>query len=341
MSNFQQSHIDTAWKNHRIKLSEKRGNHSAVKIDDHSFVVSGGFDGKKLSSVDLIDIVKNSSNQPIQLPELAEGRCDHSSHFHNGYLMITGGGLNSTNRLKINTNLDKKSNWETKYIPDFQDKMRQYCTSIIDDDKLYVIGGQLYNDSKALSSIIAIDLPDDGGGKLNSSNGIVSFSSWKHIVDMKQARIEHASVKIGKKIFTMGGRIITDDSTKDIRVFDSMEIWDLSSNKISEGKKLPTTLYAAAAVAVGKFIVVTGGRSAPDVQNNNVFFYDTEKDIWNTDTSNPFKTPRYGHSAVVLHHNTIVVCGGFDASNKSVDSLECSNFSNLIRYNGTFLDSTQ
>jgi N-acetylneuraminic acid mutarotase len=184
---------------------------------------------------------------------------------------------------------------------------------------IYAFGG--HNGRTELSSIERFDIPNNKWEMLKSN--------------MNMKRYNHAAVTVGNKIYIIGG------NDENYNKFDSIEIFDVSSNTFQQENipKLPIALTYMSAIAIGKWIVATGGINNKDVNITDSYVYDTEQNELKDDIKClKMNVARYLHTATVLGGDTIYICGGQDNNdNNTLDSIEYISFEDLtgISINGT------
>jgi N-acetylneuraminic acid mutarotase len=176
---------------------------------------------------------------------------------------------------------------------------------------IYAFGG--HNGRTELSSIERFDIPNNKWEIVNSN--------------MNMKRYDHAAVTVGNKIYIIGG------NDENYNKLDSMEIFDVSSNTFQQENipKLPITLIYMSAIAIGKWIVVTGTSNNEGVRITDSYVYDTKQNVWKDDIKcSKLSVARSFHTATVLGGDTIYICGGIDNNYNTLDSIEYIKFEDLM-----------
>jgi hypothetical protein len=300
------------WNQHVTTFTTKRSEHAAVAIDEHRILITGGWDGNRgLSSVEIFD---STNETTTKVSEMNGKRFAHQSiQYENNVFVIGGyygGYLNRVEKININ---DISSGWTQ--MPTMNEKRTSFAAALY-DKYIYVFGG--YNGRTNLSSVERFDIPNNKWEIVNNN--------------MNMKRTGHAAVTVGNKIYIIGGV----DENYDNKL-DSIEIFDVSSNTFQQGiiPKLPIALSSMSAIAIGKWIVVTGGYNNEGVPIAESYVYDTEQKVWKDDIKcSKLSVGRRIHTAAVLGGDTIYICGGI--GNDILDSIVYISFEDLtgISING-------
>jgi hypothetical protein len=239
-NNVDNNNIQSNWNQHVNTLTTKRQSHAAVAMDEHRILITGGWDGDDwLSSVEIFDITNETTTK---VPNMNGKRsCHQSIKYENDIYVIggyNGGPLNTVKKINMN---DLSSGWTQMSA---MNEKRGYFAAALYDKYIYVFGG--YN-GRTLSSVERYDIPNNKWEILNSK--------------MNMKRCAHAAVTVGDKIYIIGG---WDENYNRL---NSIEIFDISSNTFQQENipRLPIALSGMSAIAIGKWIVVTGGENNVDV----------------------------------------------------------------------------
>jgi N-acetylneuraminic acid mutarotase len=318
--NSNNNNIQSNWNQHVTTLTTKRESHAAVAIDEHRILITGGKDGdfNGLSSVEIFDSTNETTTKVCDMNET--WTADQSIRYKNDILVIGGynhgdyyNTLNTVEKININ---DLSSGW-TKMSA--MNEKRSGFAAALNGDYIYVFGG--FDGHTILSSVERFDIPNNKWEIVNSN--------------MNMKRYDHASVKVGNKIYIIGG---WDENYKKL---DSIKIFDISSNTFQQENipNIPIALSNMSAIAIGKWIVVTGGTNNGYVCIADSYIYDTKQNIWKGDIEcSKLNLAHTNHTATVLGGDTIYICGG-DGSNRNtlMYSSEYISFKDLtgISINGT------
>jgi N-acetylneuraminic acid mutarotase len=308
-NNVDNNNIQSYWNQHVNTFNTKRRWHAAVTMDDHRILITGGMN----SSVEIFD-AKNETTTTVR--DMNESRYGHQSvKYKNDIFVIggigNGGILNTVEKINMN---NLSSGWTRMSV---MIEKRDSFAAALYGDYIYAFGG--YN-GHTLSSVKRFDIPNNNWEMVNSN--------------MNMKRRFHAAVTVGNKIYIIGGK---DENYNNL---DSMEIFDLSSETFQQGNipNIPIALSRMSAIAIGKWIIITGGRNNEGVSIADSFVYDTEQNVWKYDIKcSKLNVARSGHTATVLGGDTIYICGGYDNNMNKLDSIEYITFEDLtgISINGT------
>jgi N-acetylneuraminic acid mutarotase len=318
-NNVENNNIQSNWNQHVTTLTTKRKDHAAVAMDEHRILITGGYDDNRVI-LKSVEILNTTNETTTTVADMNERRFGHQSiEYKNDVFVIGGTGNNSgpLNKVeKININ-NFSSGWTQ--MPTMNEKRSSFAAAL-HDKYIYVFGG--HNGRTELSSIERFDIPNNKWDVLNSK--------------MNMKRNGHAAVTVGDKIYIIGGE---DENGNNL---NSMDIFDISSNTFQQENipNIPIALTYMSAIAIGKWIVVTGGSNNENVYIAESYVYDTEQNEWKDDINcSKLSVARDTHTATVLGGDTIYICGGSgveDNNNNTLDSIEYISFKDLtgISING-------
>jgi dihydrofolate reductase len=322
-NNVDNNIIQSNCNQHVTSSTTKRHDHAAVAMDEHRILITGGYNygSDRLRSVEIFDTT-NGNETTSTVPDLNGIRSDHQSVRYKNDVFVIGGIGNYGSYLNTveKINIDNLSSGWTQ-MSAMNEKRCKFAAALYeygDDKYIYVFGGR--NLGTTISSVERYDIPNNKWEMVNSN--------------MNMERWNHAAVKVGNKVYIIGGE---DENNN---YLDSMEIFDVSSNTFQQGNipKLPIALSYMSAIAIGKWIVVTGGYNNDDVHIADSYVYDTEQNMWKDDIKClKMNVARIAHTATVLGGDTIYICGGKDNNYNTLDSIEYISFEDLtgISINGT------
>jgi len=298
------------WITHPHELTMPRYDHTAVPINDHTFIVLGGYDN---DSVELVDI-NNKGNSSFEstnfnFPNLPTQRRDHTSVIHNNFVYCIGGydgssSLNTVIRLNIGNPTPK---WET--LPNMKEENYAFAATI-HNDNIYVFGGR-----------------NDNGKVSTAEQYNITTNTWSVIENqMITPRVYHSVVTVGNLIYIIGG-------ISDWDPLDSVEVFDPVAKTFQSASSLPMPLwYTRAVVVANRYIVVTGGQTANELFLSSCCLFDTQESSnrgWKLISNMKMNIEREMHAALVLNNDTIVVCGGW-SKRVEIGTIEYIPFQSLI-----------
>ncbi len=188
-------------------------------------------------------------------------------------------------------------------VGDYHLKTARYGAAVVaDGGSVYVLGGA--NDTELLGDIERFDI---------STHEVV------RVTDRLIPRRYHGAAVVEGRIYVFGGESVTW-IRPDQRNESAVEIYELSSGRISQGARMPTPRAHAAVVAFKGRIYVIGGVRIDhnaSLQTGLVEIYDPATDRWSTGPAMP--TARECGAAVVGEF--IFVPGGYRAR-AAVDRVE-------------------
>lgn len=163
---------------------------------------------------------------------------------------------------------------------------RAAASSVVLDDKVYVIGGRV-DDSEGLSAVEVYDPQAD---------------SWTRRADMTTPRGELAVAAHDGLIYTFGGAVTPVGGVDHLQV---VEVYDPVADQWAGLAPMPFRSLGSTAHTVGDRIYVIGGFSWPDFQS--AWEYDPIQDAWTQ--LGDMDIPRTLHSSGVVD-NRIIAAGG-------------------------------
>ena len=251
---------------------------------NNTLYVIGGFteDGKITNLVERYNVSSNSWDKnikPLPIP------LHHASSATDGDRLYVIGGYTGdwipSNKMFIydsNTN-----NWT---IGPFMPTERGSPVSDFVDGKLYVIGGDSYDNS--LSTVETYD-PATG--------------NWTSLTSMPTARHHAASAVVDEEIYVIGGRIAGSLLNVDIveKYNPKLDKWTIDINP------MPSKRSGIGAISLYGSIYVLGGEQNQGTFNNNER-YDPETNTWSLEL--PMPTARHGLGIVSIDDKIFAVGGG-------------------------------
>ncbi len=163
---------------------------------------------------------------------------------------------------------------------------RVHHSSIVVNDKIYIIGGQA-----------------DGNVFLNSIEMYnIADNTWVNKASMATGRQQAGVALHNNKIYVFGGITATDSYSNSVEVYDTLNDTWVSKNA------MPTGRHGSRAITVDNKIYVIGGRSSNSEYLKTIEIYDPELDTWQLVSEMP--NPRYGFGLATLN-SKIYVAGGW------------------------------
>ena len=123
------------------------------------------------------------------------------------------------------------------------------------------------------------------GVSLKTFGDLPPDSFWKTGARMPTPRSETASALLGDKIYIMGGLDETD------KPLDTVEVYDVKSDKWSTAAPLPIPLDHSGADVLDQKIYLAGGKGIDSKTSGRLFIYDPITDKWQE--GKPMPTARY------------------------------------------------
>ncbi len=208
--------------------------------------------------------------------------------------MVTGGysGLDSIEVLNMNQHPLRWMMFQGKLPFKLYDHV-----AIVYQDKVYVIGGYNWSESKISDLIHELALAAPYSAKVQAR--------------MPEPRRNHRAEVVNGKLFIFGGR--TTALYKDAT--DSVLVYDFTTKKFKPCPSLPKPVWAMSTVTWGNMIIVIGGADKNGQDLNDVIMYDTE--TGRSERLPSLNHKRFGHSAVIMHDVIVVLGDGIASRNIS------------------------
>ena len=273
-----------------------------VSANNHDIIILGGRYGsgvdKVSNTVEKFNIVEGKSTE---LPPMNRQRVLSASCVYNGDVIVTGGfdGQRCTDSIEILKTTQHPLRW-TMFGGKLPVKLMSH-SSIIYQNKLYVIGGHNWNEQKTSDIIYELDLVPPYAAKV--------------LARMPLGRINHRAEIFTEKLFIVGGARTVHG--KD--ALDSVVVYDFITNAFKTCPSLPKAVSDMSTVTWGNMIIVIGGVDKNDQVLNDVTMYDTE--TGGTEQLPSLKHRRRGSSAVIID-DVIVVLGGWSKEQGYLNSVE-------------------
>jgi len=273
-----------------------------VSAKSQDIIILGGRYGpgadKVSNTVETFNIAEGKSTE---LPPMNKLRAELASCVYNGDVIITGGfdGQHGIDSIEILKMTQHPLRW-TMFDGKLSIKSAGHA-AIIYQNKLYVIGGQNYNEKKTSDVIYEVDLTPPYAVKI--------------LARMPQARRNHRAEIVQGKLFIVGGT--TTGYSKD--AIDSVVVYDFITKEFQTCPSLPGPVCRISTVAWGSKIIVVGGQDKKSKGLNDVIMYDTE--TGRSERLPSLKHKRRGSSAVIID-DVIVVLGGWNKEQGHLSSVE-------------------
>jgi N-acetylneuraminic acid mutarotase len=274
----------------------------AVKVNNQDIIILGGLYAPGLktlsNTVEKYDIEEGKSTR---LPAMNLPRAESASCVYNGEVIVAGGfdGQADTDLIEILKMNQHPLRW-TVIDGKLPSKLSGHDVTVY-DDKLYIIGGDNWNEKKTSDAIYELSLAPPYTVKL--------------LARMPQRRQRHRAEIVNGKLFILGGTTtaIFKDAT------DSVVVYDFIRKEIKACESLPKPVSGMCTVTWGNIIIVFGGVDKNDQVLNDVIMYHIE--TGQSERLPSLKHKRRGASAVILH-NVIVVLGGWNKEEGYLKSVE-------------------
>ncbi len=228
---------DTWEKNVVPNFSKPRYNAGAIVYRNKIYLVGGRDGSSALKDVEVYDPVQNSWSEAQDLHEEREGL---SVHILGGKLYAIGGREDYYSMVKdiewydIPEDKWKEASWE-------MENPRADFFSAVHNDTLYQFGGYYYG----LTRMSYRAVPSQGG------------YSWHNMHKMNSGRAYGVTLKIGEKIYLIGGEISNGKSKL-------VEVYDAYNESFSSEKPLTTPRSGLTGVVAGDTLFVIGGFEGND-----------------------------------------------------------------------------
>ena len=275
---------------------------SAVPDNNQDIIILGGYNAPGIESmsntVEKYSIVEGKSTQ---LPPTNLARASSASCVYNGDVIVTGGhdgqaGTDLIEILKMNQHPLRCTMFDGK-LPV---KLSGHDVTVY-QDKLYITGGENWNEKKTSDAIYELSLAPPYTVKL--------------LARMPQPRRNHRAEIVNEKLFILGGT--TTGWPKDGT--DSVVVYDFIKNEIKPCPSLPELVSRMSTVTWGNTIIVVGGLDKNGQALNDVIMYHIE--TGRSERLPSLKHKRRGASAVIMH-DVIVVLGGWNKEEGLLNSVE-------------------
>jgi N-acetylneuraminic acid mutarotase len=254
-----------------------------------------------LNTVEVYDSSTNSWSTAASMPAarslLAAAAVNGKVYAIGGTNISTGFPLNTVEVYDPNSNSWTTSSPTAGGVPGPVAPMptpRQGLAAAVVNGKVYAIGG--VDSVGNVLNIVEVYDPISNSwnppGPLGTPTG------------MPTARVGLAAAVVNGKIYAVGG----EDGTFSI-IFNTVEVYDPSTNSWSTAGSMPTARLNLAAAAVnGKVYAIAGEHSTSSLISNTVEVYDPGSDSWSTAASRPTASNGLGAAAA---GGLIYAIGGF------------------------------
>jgi N-acetylneuraminic acid mutarotase len=274
----------------------------AVPANNQDIIILGGRCGQVkddiLNTAEKFNIAEGKSTQ---LPRMNHPRVSPASCVYNGDVIVAGGhdGKACTDLIEILKMNQHPLRW-TMFDGKLPVKLFGHDVTVY-QDKLYITGGDNWNEKKISDAIYELSLAPPYTVKL--------------LARMPQPRRDHRAEIVNGKLFILGGT--TTGATKDGT--DSVVVYDFIKNEIIPCPSLPEPVSRISTVTWGNTIIVVGGVDKNDQVLNDVIMYHIE-------TGRSEKLPSLKHKrcavSAVMMHDVIVVLGGWNREKEFLNSVE-------------------
>jgi N-acetylneuraminic acid mutarotase len=272
-----------------------------VPDNNQDIIIFGGYNAPGIEIVsNIVEKYSIVEGKSTQLPPMNLTRAQSGSCVYNGDVIVAGGwdGQAGTDLIEILKN-QHPLRW-TMFDGKLPVKLSDHDV-IVYQDKLYIIGGDNWNENKISDAIYEISLAPPYTVKL--------------LARMLQPRTRHGAEIVNGKLFILGGS--TTSFSKDPT--DSVVVYDFIKNEIKPCPPLPEHVAAMSTVTWGNTIIVVGGTDKNDQILNDVIMYHSE--TGRSERLPSLKHKRRGASAVIMH-DVIVVLGGWNKEEGYLNSVE-------------------
>jgi N-acetylneuraminic acid mutarotase len=265
---------------------ENRYGASAVSYENEIYLI-GGSDVTYFTTIEKLD---ENNNQWIELTNQVIGRRYLTAEVVNGVIYIIGGFAQDYSFVETVQAYNISNNTITT-VASLPTK-RVQLNSVVYDNKIYVIGGQLENTSARTGAVEVYDPSSD---------------SWTTLSSMPTDR-ECDVALIDDKIYAFGGY----DGSSGLK---TVEIYNIANDSWSNASDMPYDLSAYHLASFENFIFLFGDY---DDHIDEVNMFNANADSWIKLSTN-FTGRR--HAAVVRNGDWIYVIGGYDG-NTVFDTVE-------------------
>ena len=274
----------------------------AILVKNQDIIIVGGFYAPGLESVpNTAETLKIVEGKSTQLPSMNIARAESASCVYNGDVIVTGGydGKDGTDLIEVLKMNQHPLQW-TMFDGKLPVKLSSHVV-IVYQDKLYVVGGENWNERKVSDRIYELTLTPPYTSKI--------------LATMPQPRCYHSAEVVNGHLYVVGGT--TTSRSKD--VIDSVVVYDFIKNEMKSCPSLPKSVCRMSTITWGNVIVVLGGKDKNGNVLNDVIIYDTE--TGQSERLPSLRHMRCGHCAVIMH-DVIVVLGGWNKEEKCLNSVE-------------------
>ena len=272
-----------------------------ISVNNQDIVILGGYAPGVEKVSNTVEKFNLAEEKSTELPPMNKLRAESASCVYNGDVIVTGGfdGQDGTDSIEILKMTQQPLRW-TMFDGKLLIKSAGHAT-VIDQNKLYVIGGQNYNEKKASDVIYEVDLAPPYPAKI--------------LARMPQSRRNHRAEIVNGKLFIVGGT--TTGYSKD--AIDSVVVYDFITKEFKTCPSLPTPVCRMSTVTWGNTIIVVGGQDKKSKVLNDVIMYDTE--TGRSERLPSMKHKRSGSSAILIDDVTVVL-GGWNKERGHLNSVE-------------------
>ena len=277
-------------------------NNNGAQDNNQDIIILGGSNAPGVkgvsNTVEKYNIVEGKSTQ---LPGMNLARRVSASCVYNGDVIVAGGsdGQGGTDLIEILKMNQHPLRW-TMFDGKLPVKLSAHDVTV-HRNKLYIIGGQNWNEKRPSDAIYELSLAPPYTVKL--------------LARMPQPRRNHRAEIVNGKLFILGGT--TTGFSKDAR--DSVVVYDFIKNEIKPCPSLSKPVLEMSTVTSGNTIIVVGGVDKNDQDLNDVIMYHIE--TGRSERLPSLKHKRRGASAVMMH-DVIVVLGGWNREEGYLNSVE-------------------
>ena len=263
-----------------------------VSVNNQDIIILGGRYGKKLVKVSkTVEKFNIAEGKSAELPLMNIPRAASASCVYNGDVIATGGydGQDGTDSMEILKITQHPLRW-TLFRGKLPARLSGHA-ALIYQNKLYVIGGDNWNEKKTSDIIYELDLTPPYAAK--------------PLARMPQARRNHRAETVAGKLFILGGT--TTYQSKDVT--DSVIVFDFITNEFKTFPSLPIPVSDMSTVTWGNMIIVIGGVDKNGQVLDDVIMYDTE--TGRSERLPSLNHKRSGCSAAIID-DVIGVFGGWN-----------------------------
>ena len=253
---------------------------SAVSYENEIYLIGGAHGSTYYTTIERLD---ETNNQWIELNNQVIGRRYLTTEVVDGVIYIIGGSAQDY-RFVDTVQAYNISNSTITTVASLPTK-RVQLNSVVYDNKIYVIGGQLENTSARTGAVEVYD---------------PSSNSWTTLSSMPTAR-ECDLALIDDKIYAFGGY-------DGLNALTSVEIYNIENDSWSAASNMPYALSAYHLASFENFVFLFGDYSE---RIDEVNMYNSNDDSWIKLSTN-FTGRR--HAAVVRNGDWIYVIAGWDGT---------------------------